>query len=120
MLRCLRTSFVWVQYRLRRTVVTRWEEEPHRVDNTLLSRLSGLHEPPPPIQLKQRPELASLPPMKEWPHHPIFVRLSPSVEGQVSRSMEKQSTQASRRFGFWLLVVVFREIEIHSAPSKIN
>ncbi|CAM9188942.1 unnamed protein product [Scytosiphon promiscuus] len=30
-----------------------------------------------------RPELASLPPEKEWPHHPIFVRLSPSVGGQV-------------------------------------
>ncbi|CBN73937.1 conserved unknown protein [Ectocarpus siliculosus] len=31
----------------------------------------------------ERPELASLPPEKEWPHHPIFVRLSPSVGDQV-------------------------------------
>ncbi|CAM9289874.1 unnamed protein product [Ectocarpus fasciculatus] len=32
---------------------------------------------------EERPELASLPPEKEWPHHPIFVRLSPSVGDQV-------------------------------------
>lgn len=37
----------------------------------------------PPRHAKQRPELASLPPEKEWPHHPIFVRLSPSVGAQV-------------------------------------
>eukprot|EP00752_Nemacystus_decipiens_P009692 g8658.t2 len=31
----------------------------------------------------ERPELASLPLIEDWPHHPIFVRLSPSVDGQV-------------------------------------
>ncbi|CAM9945118.1 unnamed protein product, partial [Ascophyllum nodosum] len=28
-------------------------------------------------------DVESLPPEQEWPHHPIFVRLSPSVHGQV-------------------------------------
>lgn len=31
----------------------------------------------------QRHEVDSLPPVKSWPHRPIFVRLSPSVPGQV-------------------------------------
>ncbi|CAN0434464.1 unnamed protein product [Ascophyllum nodosum] len=30
-----------------------------------------------------RSDVESLPPEQEWPHHPIFVRLSPSVHGQV-------------------------------------
>ncbi|CAM9382471.1 unnamed protein product, partial [Ectocarpus sp. 4 AP-2014] len=40
----------------------------------------------------ERPELASLPPEKEWPHHPIFVRLSPSVGDQVNRTNHARSS----------------------------